>query len=96
MIAQMKSTLYTSLQISFARHRELTFPSLSVFVIAAARRYIRFFQFKITDSYVEALLQGGDPPGMLEVWSTSWFDLADEGGRRQAMDHVIALARYRK
>ncbi|KAH6840614.1 hypothetical protein B0I37DRAFT_408352 [Chaetomium sp. MPI-CAGE-AT-0009] len=66
----------------------------NVFVIAAARRYMRFLQFKISDAYVEELVAGDGGRGMtnfVELWATPWFDLKSAAGRGNAVDNLVAL-----
>ncbi len=67
----------------------------SVFVIAAVRRYMRFLQFKISDSYIAALTTVDESEeemaDILELWATEWFDLQSPGGRRAAVHNIVAL-----
>jgi hypothetical protein len=67
---------------------------VSVFVIAAVRRYMRFFQFRISDAYIAALTAKHQKlTEFVEVWATPWFDLKNQSGRRNAADNVVALVR---
>lgn len=69
-------------------------PPVSVFVIAAVRRYMRLLQFKISESYIAALTtQNQDMADFIELWATPWFDLKSRGGRCKAVDNIVALVR---
>ncbi|KAH6641813.1 hypothetical protein F5144DRAFT_610515 [Chaetomium tenue] len=66
----------------------------NVFMIVAARQYMRFLQFKISDAYIaELVAEGGkkDMTGFVELWATPWFSLKNEAGRRKAVDNIAAL-----
>ncbi|KAI0142983.1 hypothetical protein GGR57DRAFT_372947 [Xylariaceae sp. FL1272] len=61
-----------------------------VIIIAAARQYVRFFQFCITDQY---LLDVGmaDPKLTLPVAGTVWLDLGDPMDRKSAVKNILGL-----
>lgn len=68
----------------------------SIFVIAAVRRYMRFLQYTIPKSYIDALATGTQtgPETLTEfvnLWATQWFDLESPAGRYGAVDNIIAL-----
>jgi hypothetical protein len=67
----------------------------SVFVIAAVREYMRFLQFKISDSFIASVTSVNDGEGemddVLELWATEWFNLRGAGGRRAAVHNIVAL-----
>ena len=56
---------------------------------------MRFFQFKISDSYIAALTTVNDSEeemdDVLELWATEWCNLQGSGGRRAAVHNIVAL-----
>jgi hypothetical protein len=56
---------------------------------------MRFLQFKISKSYIEALVAEDQEMDndFVELWATEWFDLKSQGGRCNAVDHIVALIR---
>ena len=64
---------------------------VSVFVIAAVRRYMCLFQFKISASYIAALTTQEKLTDFVELWATPWFDLQSPGGRCSVVDNLAAL-----
>ncbi|KAF2968662.1 hypothetical protein GQX73_g4926 [Xylaria multiplex] len=64
-----------------------------IFVIAAARSFVCFLCFEISDAYL-ADIQGGDPTMVLPVTCTSWLDLNDYTERRYAAENIARLVRF--
>jgi hypothetical protein len=63
-------------------------------VIVAVRRYLRFLEFSIPDSYIAALTTSGQGlVDYVELWATPWFDLKSPGGRCNTVDNIVALVR---
>lgn len=63
-------------------------------MIVAARQYMRFLQFKISDKYVAELVADDgekDMTAFVELWATPWCNLKNEAGRRDAIDNIVAL-----
>jgi hypothetical protein len=65
--------------------------AVSIFVIAAVRRYICILQFKISESYIAALTTQEELTDFMELWVTPWFDLQSPGGRCSVVDNLAAL-----
>lgn len=59
------------------------------------RRFIRFLQFKISDSYISALTTpDAKLQDYLRLSVTRWFDLGAKSGRRNAIDNIVALLHH--
>lgn len=54
---------------------------ISIIVIAAVRSHMRFLQFTIPGSYIDALLVPQKMDAFIELWATPWFDLNSPVGR---------------
>jgi hypothetical protein len=62
----------------------------SLFIIAAARHYICFLQFNISDEYL-CDVEKEEPQLTLPVISTGWLDLNDPMDRKIAIVNVLGL-----
>ncbi|RMZ83254.1 hypothetical protein DV738_g1236, partial [Chaetothyriales sp. CBS 135597] len=79
-------------------------PKDTIFIIVAARYYIRFLEVHITDEYIDQLevRQEHEQPAaeFIRVKATKWFDLREKRSRRYAIVNIAgivkhALPRYR-
>ncbi|KAK3290151.1 uncharacterized protein B0H64DRAFT_453110 [Chaetomium fimeti] len=83
-----------ALALCLQRTKETGQAEENIFIIAAVRRYMRFLQFTIPKSYINALTTQTEPEMLTDfvnVWATPWFDLEGPGGRRGAVDNIVAL-----
>jgi hypothetical protein len=64
----------------------------SIFVLAAARSFVCFLCFEISDDYLEDILED-EPTKVLPVTYTAWLDLNDHKERRYAVENIARLVR---
>ncbi|KAF4509910.1 hypothetical protein G6O67_001845 [Ophiocordyceps sinensis] len=67
----------------------------SVILIHAARHYICFLQFDISQDYLDDL-NSPTPTEFLHVSSTPWFDLCSKSGRQHLVSNICGLVRWAK
>ena len=69
----------------------------SIVVITAARHYVRFFDFDISDDYLDNL-EANSPEAthFLHVNATEWFDLRERSGRASFVQNFFGILAWKK
>ncbi|KAK3303824.1 uncharacterized protein B0T15DRAFT_285460 [Chaetomium strumarium] len=91
--AQLTDDVLSQMTCEAVAYRLTSKDSDSVFVIAAARRYMRFLQFTVPESYVTSLETSEQMKYLIELRATPWFDLRSPSGRKNAIGNIVALVR---
>ncbi|KAF6835348.1 hypothetical protein CPLU01_04428 [Colletotrichum plurivorum] len=73
-------------------------PRDSIFIIVAARYYLRFLELKITDGYINSLkdhaVAGLPHDECLEVHAARWFDLRQPKGRLRSLRNISGIVSF--
>lgn len=69
----------------------LTFTFIRVIIFCAVQKYMRLFQFKISQSYVTAIQRSDDLKECIDVTATPWFDLTSSSNREGFVDNIGAF-----
>ncbi|RMD42805.1 hypothetical protein DV735_g2357, partial [Chaetothyriales sp. CBS 134920] len=79
-------------------HYVWALPKHTIFIIVAARYYMRFLEVHITDKYMAQLQvrQQHEHPAaeFIKVKATKWLDLREEGSRNHALLNLAGIVRY--